>query len=456
MEEMFTYDNMDRLTGIDLTRSAGQGGDSLRYSYGFDRQRMRVEEFSTGWSRTKDYVGRCEFVTESGASGTFSRSLTFVTGPCGVFAVVEADGQTQSVHYVLKDNLGSWSVVTDGDGNVEQRLGYDAWGNPRDPSTWVNHPASGGFGKPMFDRGFTGHEYLPLFGLINMNGRVYDPATASFLSPDRYMQDPTSAQGFNRYAYCMNNPLRYVDPSGWRPRQPIVGSTPSSADFIREIYAFSEKAYEPRDFGIHQLPTSDAIVVWMEENQLHGVGGTNINLSSKEKEQDDEEMTKKQNGDNPPKGIIVHSGRNLLAKAYWHYQFGGKEDYWVDASTLDLDYISFENLNDNSDGTYWVNLFDHSKTAQSALALGKITLIPVGDNQYEIVFDEYDFNIEWEQGWTTRNKATLGSGLLHGPVIDNKPIPTHWMGGRPCYAQPSVYFGGPFEIHFSKTVYIKP
>jgi len=91
MEETFTYDNMDRLTGIDLTRSAGQGGDSLRYSYGFDRQRMRVEEFSTGWSRTKDYVGRCEFVTESGASGTYSRSLTFVTGPCGVFAVVGAD-----------------------------------------------------------------------------------------------------------------------------------------------------------------------------------------------------------------------------------------------------------------------------------------------------------------------------------------------------------------------------
>jgi len=44
---------------------------------------------------------------------------------------------------------------------------------------------------------------------------VYDPATASFLSPDRYMQDPTSAQGFNRYAYCMNNPLRFIDPTGY-------------------------------------------------------------------------------------------------------------------------------------------------------------------------------------------------------------------------------------------------
>jgi hypothetical protein len=37
---------------------------------------------------------------------------------------------------------------------------------------------------------------------------------SSFLSPDNYMQDPTSQQGFNRYAYCMYNPLKYVDPSG--------------------------------------------------------------------------------------------------------------------------------------------------------------------------------------------------------------------------------------------------
>ena len=66
----------------------------------------------------------------------------------------------------------------------------------------------------LFDRGFTGHEHLYDFGLINMNGRMYDPLLSSFLSPDNYMQDPTSQQGFNRYAYCMYNPLKYVDPSG--------------------------------------------------------------------------------------------------------------------------------------------------------------------------------------------------------------------------------------------------
>lgn len=34
---------------------------------------------------------------------------------------------------------------------------------------------------------------------------------------EEHVENPMSAQGFNRYAYCMNNPLRYVDPSGWLP-----------------------------------------------------------------------------------------------------------------------------------------------------------------------------------------------------------------------------------------------
>ena len=48
-----------------------------------------------------------------------------------------------------------------------------------------------------------------------MEGRSYDPTMSSFLSVDAHLQDPSNAQGFNRYSYCLNNPLRFVDPSGW-------------------------------------------------------------------------------------------------------------------------------------------------------------------------------------------------------------------------------------------------
>ena len=66
----------------------------------------------------------------------------------------------------------------------------------------------------IFRRGYTGHEHLAPFGIINMNGRIYDPISASFFSPDPFVVDPSNTQAFNRYSYCLNNPLMYTDPSG--------------------------------------------------------------------------------------------------------------------------------------------------------------------------------------------------------------------------------------------------
>ncbi len=48
-----------------------------------------------------------------------------------------------------------------------------------------------------------------------MNGRMYDPAIGRVLSPDKFVQSPGYTQSYNRYSYCMNNPLKYTDPSGW-------------------------------------------------------------------------------------------------------------------------------------------------------------------------------------------------------------------------------------------------
>ena len=86
------------------------------------------------------------------------------------------------------------TTITDSDGEVEQELSFDAWGNLRDPDTWTGEATN----QPMFDRGYTGHEHMTAFGLINMNGRCYDTLTSHFISVDVYVQDPTNAQAFNR------------------------------------------------------------------------------------------------------------------------------------------------------------------------------------------------------------------------------------------------------------------
>ena len=334
MEPTITY------TGFDKVSKVKQGNDSICYTYGYDQQRIGMEEHIGTNVRAKQYVGNCEYITESGTSGT--KTLTYLMGTYGVFAVIEKQDGAQTPHYILKDNLGSWTTITNSSGVVEQQLSYDAWGNQRDPNTWANYTANDTYSKPMFDRGFTGHEHLYDFGLINMNGRMYDPITSSFLSVDQYVGSPGNAQGFNRYAYCSNNPLRYVDPSGWlQVGGGASGYTPNSATNDPYAYAEHGSLLEPRDVGKRQFDTSDPVITWMEGNDQHVGGNGGGQLS---------EPTQVADGEDPPKGVKVHSGENLLLKTYWHYQFGDGEEYWVDASTLNLNYISFEDLHEKGDG----------------------------------------------------------------------------------------------------------
>ena len=258
-------------TGFDKVSKVKQGNDSICYAYGYDHQRIFMEEHIGSTVRTKRYVGNCEYVTETTGNTTTSHWLTYLTGSTGVYAVVVTANNANTIHYILKDNLGSWTAITSSSGTVEQRLSFDAWGNLRNPNSW-----SGSFtGTPMFDRGFTGHEHLYAFGLINMNGRMYDPITSSFLSVDQYVGSPENAQGFNRYAYCSNNPLRYIDPSGWlQVGGGASGYTPNSSANANDPYAYAEHGslLEPRDLGLRQLSTTDPVITWMEGNERHGGG----------------------------------------------------------------------------------------------------------------------------------------------------------------------------------------
>jgi RHS repeat-associated protein len=76
-------------------------------------------------------------------------------------------------------------------------------------------------GKPSVDMpaevklGYTGHSHDVELGLIDMGGRVYDPLQRRFLTPDPIVADPTFGPAYNRYAYVLNNPIAYTDPTGY-------------------------------------------------------------------------------------------------------------------------------------------------------------------------------------------------------------------------------------------------
>jgi RHS repeat-associated protein len=98
-------------------------------------------------------------------------------------------------------------------GTLVEEYSYDAWGKRRNALDWTSS-VSGPF---ILYRGYTGHEHLDEFDLINMNGRMYDPSNGRFLSPDNTVQSPGFTQSYNRYSYCFNNPLKYIDPNGENP-----------------------------------------------------------------------------------------------------------------------------------------------------------------------------------------------------------------------------------------------
>ena len=132
--------------------------------------------------------------------------------------VITDDGVADS--YFSTDHLGSTMLISDEKGHVANAsgadatiLGYDAWGSRRNPD---GQPAAAAtFNLQVGHREFTGQETIPNVGLVNMNGRVYDPAMGRFLSPDPNVQFPANLQSYNRYSYVLNNPLSVNDPTGY-------------------------------------------------------------------------------------------------------------------------------------------------------------------------------------------------------------------------------------------------
>lgn len=201
-----TYTSFNRLSSIEENDMKVQ----FVYNGDYDRVKMEVSR-NGGVASTHYYIGDCYELQQTG-SGSIER--LYLAGEYYDSPMVYVkEGSSWKLCNVLRDNLGSITHVTDYEGNLLQELSYDAWGRLRNPETQVVYDC-GEEPALCLGRGYTGHEHLAEFGLVNMNARMYDPTTSRFLSPDNYVQSATNSQNFNRYSYCMNNPLKYTDQSG--------------------------------------------------------------------------------------------------------------------------------------------------------------------------------------------------------------------------------------------------
>ena len=226
MEELYRYDAGNRMTelvkqGSVISFAYDAAGNLLQddgaaYTYDDFNRTVKAETFdgniqinhydAEGLRHEMEENGRLvqfifntekEVVTET--EGNVTNRL--IRGSALIARTTDAECARTYYHYAA-DEMGSITHLTDEDGEVLNRYGYDAWG----VSTVCEEQVGNRFR-------YTGEQFDAITKQYYLRARFYNPVVARFTQEDTYRGD-----GLNLYAYCANNPVGYVDPSGHQPQ----------------------------------------------------------------------------------------------------------------------------------------------------------------------------------------------------------------------------------------------
>ena len=246
-EELYQYDPRNRLTR--LTRNGEStdfaydaAGNLLRdgqaaYAYdGFNRT-VKVETFDGNIQINRyDAEGLRHEMEENGKLVQFifnpEQEVVTETGTESVryirtHELVASDAACARTYYhYASDEMGSITHLTDEDGEVQNRYVYDAWGN----LTECEETAANRFQ-------YAGEQCDRITRQYYLRARFYNPVIARFTQEDTYR-----GAGLNLYAYCANNPVYYVDPSGHQPSCVKDAAAKHMADGMAKEEAY-KKAY---------------------------------------------------------------------------------------------------------------------------------------------------------------------------------------------------------------------
>ncbi|MDO8345584.1 MAG: FG-GAP-like repeat-containing protein [Cellvibrio sp.] len=221
-------DNGNQITGASRTITYStydqplrivSGTTSTDFGYGPSRARFERKDTKSGVVTLTHYLGNVERIQVQGSNVVEWKR--YIAGAVYTVRTTAANVvQALDKSYLFNDHLGSLDVVTNAQGKITHSASFDAWGARRSGENWSSAFAASslsltGFTQPLTQRGFTGHEMLDDYGLIHMNGRIYDAKLARFLQADPFIQAASNTQSFNRYSYVLNNPLNATDPSGY-------------------------------------------------------------------------------------------------------------------------------------------------------------------------------------------------------------------------------------------------
>ena len=139
-----------------------------------------------------------------------TREFVFLYDESGIIGTLYSlNGSGPSTYYYRRNLQGDVIAIYDQYGSRKAEYAYDAFGNCTVLYAGLADLANN---NPIRYRGYY---YDKETNLYYLNSRYYNPEWRRFISPDStgYL-DPESINGLNLYAYCNNDPVNYVDPSG--------------------------------------------------------------------------------------------------------------------------------------------------------------------------------------------------------------------------------------------------
>ncbi|MBA3532810.1 MAG: RHS repeat-associated core domain-containing protein, partial [Ardenticatenales bacterium] len=143
--------------------------------------------------------------------------------------------------WTIGDHLGSTAFSVDTLGTVSE-LRYKPWGETRYES-----------GLTPTERRYTG-QIQDSADMYFYNARYYDPTLGKFLQADTIVPEPGNPQSWNRYAYTMNNPVKYVDPTGHWTEEELQGFL--GEDWY-QLYFGKKSVFEGRENLLNFLRSKD-------------------------------------------------------------------------------------------------------------------------------------------------------------------------------------------------------